>query len=271
MRFVLCLLLTFCLSALCGAQETRQEIRLVAAGSLTDAFNVMIADYSKSHPVHITATWGPSGVLRDSLEQGATFDIFASAALPHAQALTDKAISGPSILFVRNTLCAIVPATSTVTTGTLVDLLLKPETRLATSTPTADPGGDYTWRLFELIDHDHPGAYAALTGKAQQVFGGATTTTLVNGRHRLGLALDNGVADIVIYYCSWGHQATAEAGKYRMMPLPAGLAVGAEYGLTLSARAPAEAAGFAMYILSPAGQKTLKDFGFVPVALPQGE
>jgi molybdate transport system substrate-binding protein len=267
MRFVLCLLLTFCFSS----PGRAQEIRLVAAGSLTDAFNVMIAEYGKRHPVHVTTTWGPSGVLRDSLERGAPLDIFASAALPHAQVLTDNAISGPSVLFVRNTLCAIVPAASTVTTGTLVEFLLKPETRLATSTPKADPGGDYTWRLFELIDHDHTGAYAALTGKAQQLFGGATMTTLVNGRHRLNLALDNGVADIGIYYRSWGHQAAAEAGKYRMMPLPADLTVGAEYGLTLSMRAPTEAVGFAMYILSPKGQKTLKDFGFVPVTLPQGD
>jgi ABC-type molybdate transport system substrate-binding protein len=104
--------------------------------------------------------------------------------------LTDKTISGPSVLFARNALCAITPTASTVTTDTLVEFLLKPETRLATSTPKADPGGDYTWRLFELNDRYRPGAFAALAGKAQQLFGGATTTTLVNGRHRLSLALD---------------------------------------------------------------------------------
>ncbi len=81
-----------------------QEIKLVAAGSLTDAFNAMIADYGKTHPVHFKTVWGPSGTLRDALEKGEPFDIFASAALKHAETLSDESISTPSALFVRNAL-----------------------------------------------------------------------------------------------------------------------------------------------------------------------
>lgn len=245
------------------------EVHVVAAGSLTGAFNAMIADYQKAHPGPIATQWGPSGVLRDKLEQGEPFDIFASAALPHAEALTDKGLSGPSVLFARNALCAIVPASSDVTTATLVETLLKPQTRVGTSTPKADPGGDYTWELFGLIDKAHPGAYAALSGKAQQLFGGAATTAPVGGRHRLAIALDDGTIDVAIYYCSGGQAMLAkEPGKFHMLALPADLAVGPEYGLTLAEGAPPEAADFALYILSPAGQKTLAAFGFIPVTLP---
>jgi ABC-type molybdate transport system substrate-binding protein len=114
----------------------------------------------------------PASSRRDALEKGEAFGIFASAALPHAQSLSQEAISGPSVLFVRNALCALVPAGADVSAATLVDFLLAPQTRLATSTPKSDPGGDYTWQLFGLIEKTHAGAYAALTGKAQQVFGG---------------------------------------------------------------------------------------------------
>ncbi len=267
MRALLCFIFMLASPSLGSAQE----VKLVAAGSLTDAFNALIAEYATSHAVHIDTIWGPSGVLRDSLEKGEAFDIFASAALPHAQSLSDDAISGPSVLFVRNALCAVVPEVSAVTSETLVDFLLKPQTRLATSTPKSDPGGDYTWRLFELIDKTHSGAYAALSGKAQQVFGGATTTSPVNGRHRLSLALDDGLADIVIYYCSAGHQMTTQStGKYKMLSLPPELAVGAEYGLTISTKASRAAIDFALYILSPKGQKVLKEFGFIPVTFPVG-
>jgi molybdate transport system substrate-binding protein len=50
--------------------------------------------------------------------------------------------------------------------------------------------------------------------------------------------------------------------------LPADLAVEPEYGLTVSQKAQAGAADFAMYLLSPAGQRRLQAFGFIPVALP---
>lgn len=249
-----------------------QEIKLVAAGSLTDAFNAMIADYGKTHPVHFKTVWGPSGTLRDALEKGEPFDIFASAALKHAETLSDELISTPSALFVRNALCAIVPANANVTSATLVDFLLKPETRLATSTPKSDPGGDYTWQMFGLIDKTHPGAFAALSGKAQQAFGGPSTTNPVNGHHRLALILEKGTADAVIYYCSAGRQITTQAAnKFKILAMPADLSVGPEYGLTISHKANPAAADFALYILSPKGQKVLKDYGFIPVTLPSGD
>lgn len=267
LRARLCALL---LLALPTTSATAEEIRLVAAGSLTGAFNAMIADYGRTHPKdHVATKWGPSGVLRNELENGGAFDIFASAALPHAQALTEKGLASDSVLFARNALCVIAPAGAALTQETLVDVLLKPETRLATSTPKADPGGDYTWQLFELIDKQRPGAFAALSGKAQQVFGGAATTTPVGGRHRLAIALGEGTADMAIYYCSGTQEISkAEPGRFLVLPLPKVLAVGPEYGLTLSNAAGLPAADFAMYILSPAGQKTLAEFGFIPVTLP---
>lgn len=270
MRARLFALLMSSLPALAHAEE----IRLVAAGSLIGAFNTMIVDYGRAHPKdHVATKWGPSGVLRNELENGGTFDIFASAALPHAQALTDKGLSSDAVLFARNALCAIAPAGGpALTSETLVDTLLKPQTRLATSTPKADPGGDYTWQLFTLIDQQKPGAYAELSGKAQQVFGGAATTSPAEGgKHRLAAALLGGTADVAIYYCSGTQEMTkADPGRFQVAPVPADLAVGPEYGLTLSNGASLQAADFALYILSPAGQKTLKAYGFIPVALPTG-
>lgn len=265
-RFYAVILL--CLSAACAHAE---EVRLVAAGSLTEAFNTMIADYGRTHPgLKVATKWGPSGVLRTELEKGGAFDIYASAALPHAEALTEKGIAGPSVVFTRNALCLISridgPA---LAPETLVETLLKPQTRLATSTPKADPSGDYTWELFALIDKQHPGAFATLAGKAQQIYGGPANTGPVNGRHRVALALDDRSADVGIIYCT-GTQAITKAdpGKYQVLALPSAFAVGPEYGLTLSSTAGLAAADFAMYILSPAGQKTLADFGFIPVTLP---
>ena len=69
-------------------------------------------------------------------------------------------------------------------------------------------------------------------------------------------------------YCSGARQMVRESPHYKSLELPPALSVGPEYGLTVSRKAAPGAADFAMYLLSPQGQASLKSFGFIPVALP---
>ena len=244
------------------------DIKVMAAGSLKGAFTAVFADFTRHYGGGFAPVYGPSGGLRERLQKGEAFDIFASAALSHAQALTDAGISGPSILFARNALCVVTAASRPLEPGNLVETLLKPEIKIGTSTPISDPAGDYTWEMFHKIETQKPGAFGTLSQKAQQLFGGPTTTAPVNGRPRLLVALDNGDIDLFIYYCSGAQQIVRESSRYKSVALPPELAVGPEYGLTVSRKAQPAAADFAMYLMSPQGQATLKAVGFIPVALP---
>ncbi len=254
--------------ALSAPSASAADIRVMAAGSLTDAFTAIFADYTKQYGGSFSPVWGPSGTLRERLQNGEAFDIFASAALPHAQALTEAGVSGPSVLFTRNALCVVTDATTALDSANLVETLLKPDIRIGTSTPVSDPAGDYTWEIFHRIDVQRPGAFKILSEKAQQLFGGAATTTPVNGRPRLLVALDERQIDLFIYYCSGTRGIVKASAKYKSIEMPPELSVGPEYGLTVSRKASPGAADFAMYLLSPQGQASLKAFGFIPVALP---
>jgi ABC-type molybdate transport system substrate-binding protein len=134
--------------ALASSSAAASEIRVMAAGSLRDVFAAVFADYEKLYGDGFAPVWGPSGVLRERLQKGEAFDIFASAGLPHAQVLTEAGVSGPSVLFVRNALCIVTDADRQLDAGNLVETLLKPEIRIGTSTPVSDPAGDYTWEMF---------------------------------------------------------------------------------------------------------------------------
>jgi molybdate transport system substrate-binding protein len=254
--------------ALVSSPVRASEIRVFAAGSLRDAFTAIFADYAKLNGGGFAPVWGPSGVLRERLQHGEAFDVFASAALPHAQALTEAGVSGPSVLFARNALCIVTDAGRRLDGANLVETLLRPDIRIGTSTPVADPAGDYTWELFHRIDARYAGAFETLSKKAQQLFGGTTTSAPVNGRHRLLVALDDGEIDLFVYYCSGAKLLISASPKYQAVELPPDLAVGPEYGLTVSQKAARGAADFAMYLLSPQGQSSLKSFGFIPVTLP---
>lgn len=254
--------------ALAASSASAAEIRVMAAGSLKDAFTAVFADYTKRYGGGFAPVWGPSGVLRERLQNGEAFDIFASAALPHAQTLTEAGISGPSVLFARNALCIVTEADHQLDAGNLIETLLRLDIRIGTSTPVSDPAGDYTWEMFHKIDAKRPGAFETLSKKAQQLFGGPATTTPVNGRPRPLVALDDHQIDLFISYCSGAQQIARGSSKYKSIALPPELSGGPEYGLTVSLKAQPGAADFAMYLLSPQGQASLKAFGFIPVALP---
>ena len=257
--------------ALASHTASAADIRVMAAGSLKDAFTAVSADFTKQYGASVAPVYGPSGTLRERLQKGDEFDVFASAALAHAQTLTDAGISGPSVLFTRNALCVVTTAANAVDTGNLLEILLKPETKIGTSTPVSDPSGDYTWEIFHRIEAVRPGAFKTLSEKAQQLIGGPASAPAVNGRSPLLVALDERRIDLFIYYCSGAREIVKASANYKSVALPDELSVGPEYGLTVSRKAQPPAADFAMYLLSPQGQATLKAYGFIPVALPAGK
>src|SRR5258708_28976324 len=134
--------------------------------------------------------------------------------------MPDVGISGASVLFVRNALCIVTDAGRPLDGGNLVETLLRPDIRIGTSTPIADPAGDYTWELFHRIDAQRPGAFDTLSKKAQQLFGGTTTSAPVNGRHRLLVALDDREIDLFGSYCSAAKILITASPKYRIINLP---------------------------------------------------
>jgi len=63
--------------------------------------------------------------------------------------------------------------------------------------------------------------------------------------------------------------AQKESPGQQIIALPDALAVGADYGLTVITGAPPPAYRFALFILSPDGQRILEKHGFAAPNLPQ--
>jgi molybdate transport system substrate-binding protein len=264
-RWLLVSLLALSASAFADApMKPAEPLRVLAAGSLKGAFSEIIEQWQTLHPEQpVTLVPGPAGWLRERIEQGEAFDLYASAALTHAEAVYREGWSGPAVLFARNTLCAQVKADTAVDSASIVEYLLRPATRLATSTPKSDPGGDYTWTFFQRLDKQHPGAYAALTGKAQQLYGSAPDPA--KPRVSISTLIAEGKLDASIGYCSGAKKSSNTALKNVALPAPAPTA---DYGLSVSRKAGSAAAEFALFVLSPAGQQILANNGFVSIGLP---
>jgi ABC-type molybdate transport system substrate-binding protein len=68
--------------------------------------------------------------------------------------------------------------------------------------------------------------------------------------------------------CTAARDAQQENADPQMIALPDALAVSADYGLTVMADASPGAYQFALFILSPEGQRILASYGFSAPNLP---
>jgi ABC-type molybdate transport system substrate-binding protein len=245
-----------------------EPVLLHAAGSLRSALTEVASAFEAASGQKVEAKYGPSGTLKDEIAGGMRAEVFASANMEHPQALAAAEKSGPVVLFARNRLCALVQPGLAVEPATLLDRMLDPNVKLGTSTPRADPSGDYAWEMFRKADKLKPGAFGALEQKALQLTGGPNAPTAPPGRTIYGVLVAEGKADIFLTYCTSALEAQKQNAGQQIVPIVDELAVGADYGLTVLTRASPQAYQFAMFILSVDGQRVLARHGFAAPLLP---
>lgn len=240
-------------------------VRLYAAGSLkavmADITREFTAQTGGAHKVETVL--GASGLLRERIEKGEAAHAFASADTGHPKRLGDQGrTAGPPVVFARNELCALVRGGLAVTTDTLLDRMLDPAIELGTSTPKADPSGDYAFALFGKADTIKGGAKAALEAKALTLTGGPTSERAPGERNLYGWVMESGKADIFLTYCTNAVLAKHEVASLSIVTIPKAINVGADYGLVVMKDAPKVAHDLAAFIRSTGGRAALAKHGF---------
>ena len=265
MRLITPALLATSLLTACATPQTplsADPIAVVAAGSLREA----MTDIARAHEARtgqkLTLSFAASGLLRERIEKGEAAQVFASADMGHPQKLADAGSWSPPRVFVRNQLCALTQAHLNLTPERLLGALLDPAIRLGTSTPKADPAGDYAWALFRKADVVSAGAYVTLDRKALQLTGGPTSPKPPAGRGAYAWVMDQGQADIFLTYCTNAVAAQQEVPRLKIVAVPQQLQVSADYGLTVRRGAHPAAQAFADALLAPSAQAVFARYGF---------
>ena len=240
-------------------------IKLYAAGSLKAAMTEVARDFETSAGSEdsVEIVFAPSGLLRDRIEAGETAHVFASANMTHPRSLEAAGkVAGPTRMFATNELCALARPDVDVASETLLDRLLDPAIRVGTSTPKADPAGDYAFALFAKAEALKPGARETLENKALKLTGGPDTEKAPEGRNLYGWVMSRNEADIFLTYCTNAVLAKKDTNSLKIVAIPKELSVGAEYGLIVLKGSPPAAEDFAGFILGPRGQGILAAYGF---------
>ncbi len=129
------------------------EINVSAAMGLKDVLLEIQKKYEEDHSVKIVYNLASSGALQKQIEQGASADLFISAANKQMNELEKKnlIISTTRKNLVGNQLVLIVPKSSTLELHDFRDLTLSKITRFGMGVPESVPAGEYGKQVLEKL------------------------------------------------------------------------------------------------------------------------
>ena len=252
-------------AAAATAQTARDDLTVYAAGSLRAAMTDLARAFERERPTTVKLTFGASGLLKDRIEGGEAAQVFASANISHPEALRASGKADAVRPFARNALCALASSAFSLQGKALAQRLLDSDIRVGTSTPRADPSGDYAFQMFERIESSGAagaGSAAVLKAKALQLTGGPNSQQPPAGRSLYGMLVDEGKADVFITYCTNAAEAKQQFTSLQVLAIPDAINVSAMYGMATIQPAGPSAKAFVDFVISPIGQKILETYGF---------
>lgn len=239
-----------------------EPVIVFAAGSLRAPMLDIGKAFEADAGIPVRFEFGASGLLKDRIVEKGGAHVFASANTEHPQALADAGRAQGVAVFTRNAMCALVRPGIAVTPDTLLATMLRPDLKLATSTPRADPSGDYAFEIFAKAEALAPGAAESLRRKALQLVGGPNSPAPPPGRSAYAVLTASGAADVFLTYCTNATLAVKEEPQLAIVGVPPALAVSAAYGVTVLNGAPPTATRFVDWLRGERGQSILRGYGF---------
>jgi molybdate transport system substrate-binding protein len=265
MRPVLALAALALLAAAPVTQAAPETVEIFSAGSLRAVWNDIAKEAGPALGIEVKSTFGGSGLLRERIEKGETPDLFTSADAASPRKLESQGRTVvPVVVIARNRMCIVSRRSAGVTAANLIDRMLAKDVRLKTSTPVADPSGDYAWAIFDRIEALRPGSGAILKEKAQASMGLSAAPPTPNQSPYAALFASRQV-DMAITYCSGTANLEKDVPELTSLVVPPQLDPHPVDGLAVLSGKPA-ALRLALFLLSEKGQAIIAREGLVPIA-----
>jgi molybdate transport system substrate-binding protein len=216
------------------------SITVAAAASLTDVFPALNSSPSYS--------FAGSNALATQIQNGAPYDVFASANTTIPAALYMQGLVGKPVNFTRNTLVIVVPKSNPAGIADIYDLT-KPGVTIDVAN-SAVPVGSYTLQILKNMN---------LTARIlPNVVSQETDVRTVLTKIALGQA------DAGFVYAT---DAKTVPGQVKVIKVPAWAQPKVTYAMAVVSRSAhqADAQAFVDEVLSRAGQAKLAAYGFLPL------
>jgi molybdenum ABC transporter, periplasmic molybdate-binding protein len=136
-------------------QTAQTALTVSAAASLKDAMDEIKANYMNEKPnVTVTINYGASGSLEQQIEQGASVDLFISAATKQIDQLKAKGltIDDTTKNLLGNALVLVVPSDSKANLNDFKGVTDPSIKKLALGEPASVPAGQYAEEVFTKLN-----------------------------------------------------------------------------------------------------------------------
>jgi molybdate transport system substrate-binding protein len=226
-------------------QTKRITITVSAAASLSKAYTELGKQFEKANPsIKVRFNFASTSSLVSQIQSGAPTDVFAAADLTSFDKLlaSGNVVKSPKV-FARNSMQLIVKPSNPLGISSVADLAKASVVSLCAKTV---PCGVYATTVLSR--------YGVVIAESKITRGVDATATLN--------AVSTGDADAAIVYAT---DALSAKKSVFVISIPGGKNVNAMYGIgsIRGSKNSKQAEAFVQFVVSPAGQKVLKTFGFL--------
>jgi molybdate transport system substrate-binding protein len=226
-------------------QTKRSTITVSAAASLSKAYTELGKQFEKANPsIKVRFNFSSTSSLVSQIQSGAPTDVFAAADVTSLNKLQASGNVGKTPkVFARNSIQLIVKPSNPLGISSVADLANASVISLCAKTV---PCGVYAATVLSR--------YGVVIAESKITRGVDATATLN--------AVSTGDADAAIVYAT---DALSAKKSISIITIPASKNVNASYGIAVvrGRKNSKQAETFVRFVLSPAGQKVLKTFGFL--------
>jgi molybdate transport system substrate-binding protein len=226
-------------------ETKRVTITVSAAASLSKAYTELGKQFEKANPsIRVRFNFASTSSLVSQIQSGAPTDVFAAADVSSLNKLQASGNVGKmSKVFARNSMQLVVKRSNPRGISSVADLAKASVVSLCAKTV---PCGVYAATVLSR--------YGVVIGESKITRGVDATATLN--------AVSTGDADAAIVYAT---DALSARKSVAVVTIPASKNVNASYGIAVvrGSKNSKQAEAFVQFVLSPAGQKVLKTFGFL--------
>ena len=220
-------------------------VTVSAAASLAKSYGEIGKQFEKANPtIKVRFNFASSSSLVSQIQSGAPSDVIAAADLTSFDKLlaTGNVVKSPQV-FARNSMQLVVKPGNPLRISSIADLSKASVVSLCAKTV---PCGGYAATVLSR--------YGVVIPESKITRGVDATATLN--------AVSTGDADAAIVYTT---DASSAKKSVFVIAIPASKNVNASYGIAVirGSKNSKQAEAFVQFVVSPAGQKVLKTFGFL--------
>ena len=137
-----------------NTQDDRPEINVAAAANLTDAFAEVAKQFTAETGVRVVYSFGATADLSKQIENGAPFDVFASADVSHVDELNDKGLLAPGTraIYARGRLAMWTPPDARVQVSSISEIARTEVSHIAVAKPDIAPYGRATVEALQALN-----------------------------------------------------------------------------------------------------------------------